>query len=399
MEYIIVVGGGMSNKGAQSMVFQIVSEMKKRFPQKKTVALIDMKPDDAKSMNTIYNFEIVPFGIRHIFYLYGKAQTILAKVSGTSKNDIMRIKEILKNACLAFDVSGYSLSSNWIAINSIKYLYQIAVLKKYGIPTILMPQSFGPFDYGVLFKHYIKRIGRKLLSYPVIIFAREQYSYESVKNFFHLSNVCLSKDMVLTGKEVEHSSVLCPEVKLREFCINKSCVAVVPNNKLAEKFSLQKTLAIYKTVINTLIECNRDVYIIQHSGADIDLCIEIKNCYPDNPHITLLQENLNCLEYDLLIRLFDYIIASRYHSLVHAYRQNVPCIAIGWSEKYDSLMNVMGQSEYMINAKNLNESEIPLKIAKMQENYRKEQNVIYNFFAHMNENIYDKIFSKLDVKE
>lgn len=116
MEYIIVVGGGMSNKGAQSMVFQIVSEMKKRFPQKKTVALIDMKPDDAKSMNTIYNFEIVPFGIRHIFYLYGKAQTILAKVSGTSKNDIMRIKEILKNACLAFDVSGYSLSSNWIAI-------------------------------------------------------------------------------------------------------------------------------------------------------------------------------------------------------------------------------------------------------------------------------------------
>lgn len=62
-------------------------------------------------------------------------------------------------------------------------------------------------------------------------------------------------------------------------------------------------------------------------------------------------------------------------------------------------MNVMGQSEYMINAKNLNESEIPLKIAKMQENYRKEQNVIYNFFAHMNENIYDKIFSKLDVKE
>lgn len=331
MEYIIVVGGGMSNKGAQSMVFQIVSEMKKRFPQKKTVALIDMKPDDAKSMNTIYNFEIVPFGIRHIFYLYGKAQTILAKVSGTSKNDIMRIKEILKNACLAFDVSGYSLSSNWIAINSIKYLYQIAVLKKYGIPTILMPQSFGPFDYGVLFKHYIKRIGRKLLSYPVIIFAREQYSYESVKNFFHLSNVCLSKDMVLTGKEVEHSSVLCPEVKLREFCINKSCVAVVPNNKLAEKFSLQKTLAIYKTVINTLIECNRDVYIIQHSGADIDLCIEIKNCYPDNPHITLLQENLNCLEYDLLIRQFDYIIASRYHSLVHAYRQNVPCIAIGLS--------------------------------------------------------------------
>ena len=60
--------------------------------------------------------------------LYGNVQTILAKISGVSKDDILRLKEILKNACLAFDVSGYSLSSNWNALNSIKYLYQAPYL-------------------------------------------------------------------------------------------------------------------------------------------------------------------------------------------------------------------------------------------------------------------------------
>ncbi len=48
MEYIIVIGGNMSNKGAQSMVFQIVNEMKKRYPDKKTVVFMTPKGYDKK---------------------------------------------------------------------------------------------------------------------------------------------------------------------------------------------------------------------------------------------------------------------------------------------------------------------------------------------------------------
>ena len=43
MEYIVVVGAKMSNTGSQSMVFQIVGEMHKRFPNKKVVALMNHK--------------------------------------------------------------------------------------------------------------------------------------------------------------------------------------------------------------------------------------------------------------------------------------------------------------------------------------------------------------------
>lgn len=399
MEYIVVVGAKMSNKGAQSMVFQIVNEMRKRYPSKKVAAFMNHKSELIKSMDKIYNFEIVPFCPADILYLYGGIQAVAAKMTGVSKENTTRLKKILENTCLAFDVSGYSLSSNWIGANSIKYLYQIAILKKYRIPTVIMPQSFGPFDYKPLFKQYINRLGKKLMPYPTFIFAREKFSYDIVKKQFGLNNVHLSKDMVLLGLEVDKSAVFQSDVKFREYRIGEACVAVVPNNKLVEKLSLEKALAIYQNAIDNLLTYGRNVYIIQHSEADIGLCVKIKEHYCDNASVTLLQENLNCLEYDLLIRQFDYVIASRYHSLVHAYKQNVPCIAVGWSDKYNSLMETMGQGQYMADARNFDRKDLSSKIAMMQQNYIEEQKRICNFFEKTDEDIYDKIFDKVEIKE
>lgn len=399
MEYIVVVGAKMSNKGAQSMVFQIVSEMNKRYPNKKVVAFMNHKRALIEKMDGIYNFEIVPFQPADILFLYGGIQSAAAEILGVSKENITHLKDILKNTCIAFDVSGYSLSSNWSGANSIKYLYQLAILKKYKIPTVLMPQSFGPFDYKPVFKQYINRLGKKLLTYPAFIFAREKFSYSIVKKQFGLNNVSLSKDMVLLGKETDRTIVFQPGIKLREFHIGHSCVAVVPNNKLVEKLSLEKALAIYKSAINHLLQYGRTIYIVQHSEADINLCVKIKDNYRDNSLVTLLQENLNCMEYDLLIKQFDYIIASRYHSLVHAFKQNVPCIAIGWSEKYNSLMETMNQSQYMVDARNFNEEDLLTKISIMQENFDEERKKICSFFDKADEDIYDVIFDKIKIEE
>lgn len=399
MEYIVVVGAKMSNKGAQSMVFQIVNEMKTRYPSKKVVAFMNHKTKLIQKMEPIYNFEIAAFQPTDILYLYGGIQSVAAKMLGVSKKNVTHLREILKNTCLAFDVSGYSLSSNWSGANSIKYLYQIAILKKYNIPTVLMPQSFGPFDYKPLFKQYINRLGKALLTYPAFIFAREDFSYRTVKKQFGLNNVSLSKDMVLLGTEVDKASVLKPGIALRTYHIKNACTAVVPNNKLVEKLSLEKALEIYQNAIDQFLKYERTVYIIQHSEADINLCIKIKEQYQDNSFVILLQENLNCLEYDLLIKQFDYIIASRYHSLVHAYKQNVPCIAIGWSEKYNSLMETLNEGQYMVDAKSFQKEALISKIALMEKNYSEERKKIMHFFECMNEDIYGKIFDKVEIKE
>ena len=399
MEYIVVVGAKMSNTGSQSMVFQIVGEMHKRFPNKKVVALMNHKRALVENMNEIYNFEIISFCPADILYLYGGIQNVAGRMLGVSKKNINHIKAVLQNTCLAFDVSGYSLSSNWSGANSLKYLYQIAILKKYQIPIVIMPQSFGPFEYGVVFKQYINRLGKKLLPYPNIIFAREKYSYHIVRKQFGLNNVAISMDMVLLGKEVDQSILLKPTIKLREYSIQEGCIAVVPNNKLAEKFSLEAALEIYVSAINYLTECKKKVYIVQHSETDRNLCNKLAAKFHTNKDITLLQANLSCLEYDLLIRHFDFIIASRYHALVHAYKQKVPCIAIGWSEKYNNLLDILKQDRYMIDAKKFNKEELFKKIDIMLQNYDVEHMQIQRFFENMDEDLYQMIFRQIEIKE
>lgn len=399
MEYVVVIGANMSNKGAQSMLFQIVNEISKRYPSKQVIALINSKKSLVEKMGRIYNFEIMPFQNTDILFLYGGIQAVAARLLGVSHQNTIHLKEILKKTCIAFDVSGYSLSSNWRGKNSVKYLYRIAILKKYQIPTVIMPQSFGPFDYKPLLKQYINILGKKLMSYPNLIFARESFSYNSVKNQFALNNVYLSKDMVLLGKEINPATVLKPVISFRKYQIKQACVAVIPNDKLAEKFSFEKALAIYRIAICRLLEYRRTIYIVQHSEADMNLCKEIKIIFQENDAVILFQENLNCLEYDALIKQFDYVIASRYHSLVHAYRQNVPCIAIGWSEKYNSLMEIMGQGQYMADARNFDKEALLSKIDAMQKHFWEERSMIARFFRNLNEDIYDIIFEKIKVED
>jgi len=399
MEYVVVIGSNMSNKGAQSMLFQIVNEISKRYPSKKVVAFISSKKDIVEKMSGIYNFEIIPFQTLDILFLYGGIQAVAARILGVSRKNIKQLREILQKTCIAFDVSGYSLSSNWRGSNSIKYLYRIAILKKYRIPTVIMPQSFGPFDYEPLLKPYINRLGKKLMSYPSLIFAREPFSYDCVKKHFDLNTVYLSNDMVLLGRKINPATVLKPTVSLQKIQIEQACVAVIPNDKLAEKFSFEKALAIYRIAICRLLKYQRTIYIVQHSEADGCLCQKIKMAFQENDAVVLLQEDLNCLEYNAFIKQFDYVIASRYHSLVHAYRQNVPCIAIGWSEKYNNLMKIMGQSQYMVDAKNFDKELLLTKIDAMQEHFPEERQMIAKFFENQNADIYNTIFEKIEVKD
>ena len=45
-------------------------------------------------------------------------------------------------------------------------------------------------------------------------------------------------------------------------------------------------------------------------------------------------------------RNFEFVICSRYHGIVHAYRNYVPCIALGWAVKYKELAENVEQAEY-----------------------------------------------------
>lgn len=90
------------------------------------------------------------------------------------------------------------------------------------------------------------------------------------------------------------------------------------------------------------------IYLISHSEVDIEICRELKNKFEQEAHVIFVDRELNCLEFSEIIKQFEFVIASRFHSIVHAFRNGIPCIALGWATKYYELMKMFDQEQYMV---------------------------------------------------
>ena len=70
----------------------------------------------------------------------------------------------------------------------------------------------------------------------------------------------------------------------------------------------------------------------------------------------------------------DYIIGSRFHSIVHAYKEDIPCVAIGWAVKYKELLERFGQIQYAVDVRSNNAENALLEaINRMEINYTHEK--------------------------
>jgi colanic acid/amylovoran biosynthesis protein len=94
--------------------------------------------------------------------------------------------------------------------------------------------------------------------------------------------------------------------------------------------------------------------------------------------VHLLQNNFSCLEYDAFVKEFEFIICSRFHGIVHAYRNYVPVIALGWAVKYQELTRAVGQESYMfdITAEDCDREALLQAIRNMIKNREEERHTI-----------------------
>ena len=131
---------------------------------------------------------------------------------------------------------------------------------------------------------------------------------------------------------------------------------------------------LYRGMIRQLIGMGKNIYLISHSKEDHEACKLIKDIFINDNTVIHIKENMDIFLFEMLIAQFEFAIASRFHSIVHAYKNGVPCIALGWATKYHELLNLMDQDEYVIDVRNLKDqneycSDI---IDKMNLNYKAE---------------------------
>lgn len=401
----MVVGANFFNKGAQSMLFITVDELKKRFPDCEVYFASTDQFDDS-----IYNFGFIYYSpeARYIALHDGSYVTILKRglidivkrLIGRKVNTLnfMDAKKIIPQCTAIIDVSGFNLGKKWSAEIQETYLDNIRIAKKYNIPIVMMPQSFGSFDYPKEKMYLLKDI-EKLLVYPKVIFAREKEGYEMLTEHFGLKNVQLSTDLVLQNSGVNLSNIyknpskeaILPRVK-------GDSVAIIPNKQCFNHGDEDRNIQMYTRIINQLLQAGKNVYVFRHAKEDFPICKLIAEQFQGNKNVVLLDNEFSCLEYDEFVKKFDFVICSRFHGVVHAYRNYIPCILLGWAIKYKELAANVGQEQFAfdITESNFNSDQVKNVIDQLLINKDKESAIIK---AHVTEirknNCFDQIVGYL----
>lgn len=350
MKYILVTGGEWNNKGAQAMLFVTVTELSKRFPDMEICAVVPPHLIEEKKESGEFKFKMISDIICRgpaLFTLGGKWRRMALKKREGIRS-MLYARKVWKNTAYVFDISGYAIGKKWGPVKSARCAMIGALAKKVGAKCYFLPQSFGPFDFNIDEKDQKlhDEIMKDWLSKAEIICAREQVGKQMLEEKYGLENVQYMPDIVLQNKEYNLDSIYDNAPQIRTLDVKERSVALIPNKHIT-KMKVNDSYQIWEEIIRQLLKREYHVYLLVHSQDDVEVIKNLKEKFKDCENVILVQEDFSCIEYDLLVSKFDYLIASRYHSIVHAYRRSVPCIVLGWADKYEVLLGDMNQLSYM----------------------------------------------------
>lgn len=391
MKNIIITGGELFNKGAQAMTFIAVDELHRRFPNHQLYLLSEMDMERPTEEKACFNFEFM--GWYPLKFAKCQTNTLLRWACLIRNGAELKATESIYQNCEAMvDISGYALSSDWTDFTCNHYLDHLEFAEAFHIPVYLMPQSFGPFNFGPEREDLDYRI-RKLLPTAKMIFAREQEGYDALIKQYDLTNVHLANDLVLSNKEVDLSRVFRTVPKIALPQISENSVAVIPNNMNTIASSNEETVYLYSEIIRVLLGLGKKVYLISHSTMDKDLCRTLKCAFRDDKMVILQEQEFSCLEFNELVKHFQFLVASRFHAIVHAYKNSVPCVVLGWATKYHALLKQFGQEQYALDIRNgVEVAEMQRAISQMNQKYLKESKTISGILQTVQkENTFDTI--------
>jgi polysaccharide pyruvyl transferase WcaK-like protein len=232
------------------------------------------------------------------------------------------------------DASGFAYGDHWGSAPSRELEELTRRWQRRGIRVVLLPQAFGPFKDPVTRLAFASALARVDLA-----FARDEDSFAFAGELGSGRNhLRLAPDFTVPLKG--HLPI--------DFTPDSERVWVVPNQRMLDK--AEGTLAgaylpFLARCIQTLEEWNIRSALLVHSQDDGGLVAELQTLCRA-PLRVVHEEDPLCIKE--ILGTGRAVIASRYHALVSALAQNIPCMATGWSHKYATLLKEYGCPEMVV---------------------------------------------------
>lgn len=367
---VIIVGASIENLGAESMTSVIIEKVRTLVPD----CVIYLASLDKKGMQVKIRHNVIEYVFPTDTEWHKNSLIGMVLKSKLGKRRNKRYEDVLRNTKFIIDISGYSFTTKFGVISLYLYLNRIFCAKSLQIPYYICSQSFGPVEIENLKEKLIfNRLTKNLFKYPEIITAREKKGYNYLKKYCH-KNLVYKPDIVLLYPNELNYSNLRKDITFDRVAIKTGrSVAIVPNEKITIKTKNGvKYIDGLKRIINNLIDDDYEVWVVAHCNLDLFICETLVNEFRSNVGFIDCTKSGSAF-FDDVVQCFSFLVAARYHSIVHSYRRFKPVLVFGWEDKYNELLCEMKQQQYMIDCReDINEDEIEVKLEQLKQNISAE---------------------------
>lgn len=341
------------NKGAELMLRAILERVRPEFPG----ASLTMAPVFAHQPQPFMKMVDTGMFPKAWLYRYGMHLSDIAKVIPKRYRDLYGV--VLDHEVdVVLDAAGFCYSDQWGLRHSKELARSAKRWYRRGTKVILLPQAFGPFR-GRRMRQYITSVA----DHCDLICVRDAVSFNYLTEVAGpRRNICEYPDFtnLLNG--------VVPDM----FDKAKHGVAIVPNYRMIDKTTNETSseyVRFMKICARRLYEWGMRPYVLIHEGAkDEWLATQIVQDIGDIPTVKLVDP----VEIKGILGASYAVIGSRFHALVSALSQGVPCLATGWSHKYQQLFKDYKYEDGLISV-HLNEAEIADRLAELTTTNSNEQ--------------------------
>ncbi|MEM6350532.1 MAG: polysaccharide pyruvyl transferase family protein [Cyanobacteria bacterium P01_D01_bin.14] len=284
-------------------------------------------------------------GLDHLLWLYPRerlsrksrmANLFYSVLDLAAPKQLLRKYDIVTDpeVDVILDASGFAFSDQWGALKTEMFARNCLRWKKQGKKIILLPQAFGPFT-----ERRIQEAFKTVIDSIDLIFARDQVSYNYVKKLSpHIGNLRLAPDFtnLLLGATPDYIDQL----------VGRPCI--IPNKRMLDKtiFSVNSNyISFLVLVITHLLKKGLHPFILIHESNDFDLSLHLQSIV--GKKVQIIQEN-DPIYLKGILGNCEVVIGSRFHGLVSALSQGIPCIGTGWSHKYRQLFDNYKCSDFLV---------------------------------------------------
>jgi polysaccharide pyruvyl transferase WcaK-like protein len=342
---ILIDGGGFGNKGAEAMLLVVVSALRSMNPQTKIkVRLRPHQFADAKQ--------------------HGLIPISNAGQNSTTARYVRKLPAaLLYLTCHArVDIGGYQFGDPW-SVGTAKSAGKLcSYFRRLGKHTLFMPQAWGPFT-----KPGLESAVARIVENCDCAYVRDRSSLAAIESIVGKNHPHVRSSLDIAwnfpSPDLEIGSKLICSVGLKHPKEIKT-ICITPNLRVYERASGRGAENSYLRILADLVrhlcaKSDRQVVLLGHALVDrtqspLDatddrtLCRLIMEQLPQALPVAHIDEYLSAEQIKSVIGNCHQLISSRYHALIAAFSQNVPAAAIGWSHKYDELMQDVGLTDNIL---------------------------------------------------